>query len=77
MKKRRAGLGLAQQAAADKAGMPRSQWSDLEADRTSPKLDTLERVCKVLGCTVSEFLDEGRYGKKSSVHYGKKALKRA
>ena len=58
IKRRRVKLGLSQYGAAEVAGMPRSQFSDLEADRFSPNLDTLERVATALDCRISDLLDE-------------------
>ena len=51
-------LGLSQYEAAEAGGMPRSQFSDLEADRFSPNLDMLERVATALDCRISDLLDE-------------------
>ena len=39
-------------ACAERAGMTTSRWYDLEADRGSPSIDTVEKVAKALGITV-------------------------
>lgn len=44
--------GKTQRQCADAARMSQSMWADLEADRASPTLDTLERVCAGLGVSV-------------------------
>lgn len=51
---RREKLGLTQQQAADKAGMPRPHWARLEAgDRPDPQLSTAEKVAHALDCSLT------------------------
>jgi len=38
-----------QRACADRCGISEGSWRDLEADRHSPSIDTVERALKVLG----------------------------
>ena len=53
---RRIELGITQAAAADRAGWLQGRWSDLEHDRTSPTVRTLEIVARVLRCTSSDLM---------------------
>ena len=56
---KRAKFGLKEfsgRACAERAGMLTSRWYDLEADRGSPSLNTLEKVAKALGTTVESLL---------------------
>ena len=39
---------------ADKLGIPRSTYSNYEAGKRSPDLDTLEAICDVLDCSLNE-----------------------
>lgn len=56
VKERRGSYG--QTEIARRAGMTVQQWHDLENGRKpDPRVSTLERVAKVLGCTVDELLD--------------------
>ena len=56
---KRAKFGLKEysgRACAERAGMMTSRWYDLEADRGSPSIDTVEKVAKALGTTVDALI---------------------
>jgi len=56
----RIGRKLTQQAAADRAGMNRTVWADLEHNRCSPTVATLERVAIGLGMDLAEIFRRSR-----------------
>lgn len=45
-----------QGACAGRVGKSIGWWADLEADRSSPNLSTLEKVCKALDCEVADLV---------------------
>lgn len=51
--------GVSQSMLAEKTGMHQTRISRLEHGQHCPRLDTLERVATVLGCSVAELLSEG------------------
>ena len=53
---RRAALGITQAEAARRMGISQSYWADIEANRKSPSVRTLERIAKALGCTVADLV---------------------
>ncbi|HET6496838.1 MAG TPA: helix-turn-helix transcriptional regulator [Thermoleophilia bacterium] len=53
---RRAALGITQAEAARRMGCSQSYWADIEANRKSPSVRTLERIAKALGCTVADLV---------------------
>ena len=52
----RRAAGMRQADAARRAGMSQSQWSDIERDRKSPTIRTLQRVADALGCTLADLV---------------------
>ena len=56
IRRNRKQLKLRQVDCARMAGMVQSQWSQIETDRGSPLIKTLERVAIALGCRVSDLL---------------------
>lgn len=50
---RRNELGLSQRELAELCRMPQSSVARIEANRTTPNLDTLLRLCKPLGLKIS------------------------
>jgi len=48
------GSGWTQAECAARAGMPQSQWADLERGRCSPRIDTLQRLADVLECPLED-----------------------
>ena len=60
IRKHRQAAGLTATAAAERAGLHRVAWAELEAGRNdNPKLNTLEKVAGALGVTVAELLTDG------------------
>lgn len=55
----RSRAGISQSELAEKTGIHQSRISRLERGRHCPRLDTIERVAAVLGCTLTELLSEG------------------
>ena len=49
---RRMFLNISQQAAGDRIGMKREQWSLIEGNLVSPTVKTLLRIAKALKCDV-------------------------
>ena len=56
LRKAREAAGLTQEQLADGAGVDRTYVSILERNLQSPTVDTLVRLCRVLGVRPSEFL---------------------
>ncbi len=46
--------GLTQQQGADLAGMARSRWCDVERDRISPTVNTVDRMMHAMGIDLQE-----------------------
>jgi len=47
--------GISGKSLAEKAGLVPSQIYKIESNVTKPSLDSLERICEVLGITLAEF----------------------
>jgi transcriptional regulator with XRE-family HTH domain len=47
-------------ACAERSGMGKSRWFDIEADRCSPTLQVLERVADALGTSVAVLVRVGK-----------------
>ena len=62
----RKGRRLTQQQLADKAGIPRATWSNLESGGANPTLSVLTRVAEALAVSIEELLAPPRA---SSKHY--------
>lgn len=58
LKKIRKSKGLTGQDIAILAGISQSTISDIEKDKRSVTLNTLEKICEALGISVVEFLDD-------------------
>jgi transcriptional regulator with XRE-family HTH domain len=56
LRKRRAELGLSQEAAASQASMDQSQYSRIERGEVDPSIRTLTRVARAVEATPSELL---------------------
>jgi transcriptional regulator with XRE-family HTH domain len=56
LRRRRAELGLSQEAVALEAGMDQSQYSRIERGEVDPSIRTLTRIARALGTTPSELL---------------------
>jgi len=56
MRRRRLRLGLTQAAAAERTDMSQGRWGDIEHDKGSPTVTTLERVATVLECGVRDLV---------------------
>jgi DNA-binding XRE family transcriptional regulator len=57
MRELREGCGLTQAAAAKRANMPQSRWSDIESGaRTNVTVETMGRVAAALGCNAQDLL---------------------
>lgn len=50
--------GLSGKKLAEKAGLDSSQIYKLESNNTNPSIESLERICNVLGISLSEFFSE-------------------
>ena len=50
--------GLTQTEAAERAGWTQSTWSDIECDRTVPRIDTLTAVAAAIGCPLADILPD-------------------
>lgn len=48
---------LTQTAAAERAGLRQSHWSELEHDRANPRVATIRRIARALGCRLGALLD--------------------
>ncbi len=57
MRELREEAGLTQAAAAKKAAMPQSRWSDVESGaRTNVTVETMGRIARALGCHAQDLL---------------------
>ena len=58
IRRQRYALGLTQTEAAARAGWKQPRWCDLEQNRTKAGMDTLRRVAIVLGCKITDLIDD-------------------
>lgn len=56
LRKARLAADLTQEQVAAKAGLSREYLSKLENDRQSPTIDTLLRICRILGVRASKLI---------------------
>ncbi len=56
VRRRRSGLGLTQQALADRAGLSRTEIVMVERGEGSPRLDTIVAIASGVGITAAELL---------------------
>jgi Zn-dependent peptidase ImmA (M78 family)/DNA-binding XRE family transcriptional regulator len=56
LRRHRSARGLSQQALADKAGLSRVGYRDVEAGNVAPRFDTLQRIAEALGVQVQDLL---------------------
>jgi DNA-binding XRE family transcriptional regulator len=61
LREARLGAGLSQEALAFSADVDRTYISNLENDHKSPTVETLWRLCKVLGLATSELIRRAEY----------------
>jgi len=52
LRSRRKKAKLTQAEAAGRAGIGQGHWSDIEAGRASPTLDTLSKITAAIGCSL-------------------------
>jgi transcriptional regulator with XRE-family HTH domain len=53
LRRERGSRGWSQAELARKSGVDRSHLNDLEAERRTPNLETLEKLCKAMGIRIS------------------------
>jgi len=58
LKKHRNQLGLSQKKLSTHTGISQSFISSIESNKQSPTINTLERICEVLGITIAEFFSK-------------------
>lgn len=57
IRSRRERIGLTQSEAAERAGVSRQRWNDVESGRKKNiELDTLDAIAKALGCKAKDLL---------------------
>lgn len=57
VKEARERAGISQREAARKSGVTQAQWSRIEADISSPTVDTLRRIASALGVEASSLVE--------------------
>lgn len=60
LRRHRTALGLSQQALAERAGLSRIGYRDIENGKSEPRLDTLRRIAEALGVGIPELLAPAR-----------------
>ena len=58
LKKYRSQMGLSQKKLSTHTGISQSFISSIESNKQSPTINTLERICEVLGITIAEFFSK-------------------